>query len=53
MFFAMSAYIFRIDEGLQFCIKAIQDFACSGFAVEAASMVTSSGTMSHTPSSTT
>ena len=27
MFFAMSAYIYRIDEGLQFCIKAIQDFA--------------------------
>ena len=31
MFFAMSAYIYRIDEGLQFCIKAIQDFAYSGF----------------------
>ena len=30
MFFAMSAYIYRIDEGLQFCIKAIQDFAYSG-----------------------
>ena len=39
--FAMSAYIYRIDEGLQFfalqsgiaerCIKAIQDFAYSGF----------------------
>ena len=28
---AMSAYIYRIDEGLQFCIKAIQDFAYSGF----------------------
>ena len=27
----MSAYIYRIDEGLQFCIKAIQDFAYSGF----------------------
>ena len=31
MFFAMSAYIYRLDEGLQFCIKAIQDFAYSGF----------------------
>ena len=31
MFFAMSAYIYRIDEGLQFCIKAIQDYAYSGF----------------------
>ena len=31
MFFAMSAYIYRIDEGLQFCIKDIQDFAYSGF----------------------
>ena len=31
MFFAMSAYIYRIDEGLQFCIKAIQEFAYSGF----------------------
>ena len=31
MFFAMSAYIYRFDEGLQFCIKAIQDFAYSGF----------------------
>ena len=31
MFFAMSAYIYRIDEGLQFCIKAIQNFAYSGF----------------------
>ena len=31
MFFSMSAYIYRIDEGLQFCIKAIQDFAYSGF----------------------
>ena len=31
MFFAMSAYVYRIDEGLQFCIKAIQDFAYSGF----------------------
>jgi hypothetical protein len=31
MFFAMSTYIYRIDEGLQFCIKAIQDFAYSGF----------------------
>ena len=39
--FAMSAYLYRIDEGLQFfalqsgiaerCIKAIQDFAYSGF----------------------
>ena len=29
--FAMSAYIYRVDEGLQFCIKAIQDFAYSGF----------------------
>ena len=27
----MSAYIYRIDEGLQFCIKAIQDFAYSCF----------------------
>ena len=27
----MSAYIYRIDEGLQFYIKAIQDFAYSGF----------------------
>ena len=27
----MSAYIYRIDEGLQFCIKAIQDYAYSGF----------------------
>ena len=31
MFFGMSAYIYRFDEGLQFCIKAIQDFAYSGF----------------------
>ena len=31
MFFAVSAYIYLIDEGLQFCIKAIQDFAYSGF----------------------
>ena len=31
MFFAMSAYIYRIDEDLQFCIKAIQDYAYSGF----------------------
>lgn len=31
MFFAMSAYIYRIDEGLQFCIKVIQDFAYSDF----------------------
>ena len=31
MFFALSAYIYRFDEGLQFCIKAIQDFAYSGF----------------------
>ena len=31
MFFAMSAYIYHIDEGLQFCIKAIQDYAYSGF----------------------
>ena len=31
MFFAMSAYIYRFDEGLQFCIKAIQDFAYSVF----------------------
>ena len=41
MFFAISAYIYRIDEGLQFfalqsgiaerCIKAIQDYAYSGF----------------------
>ena len=31
MFFGLSAYIYRFDEGLQFCIKAIQDFAYSGF----------------------
>ncbi|MBR2631730.1 MAG: hypothetical protein IKM68_10375 [Bacteroidaceae bacterium] len=31
MFFTMSAYIYRIDEGLQFCIKSIQDYAYSGF----------------------
>ena len=31
MFFGMSAFIYRFDEGLQFCIKAIQDFAYSGF----------------------
>ena len=32
MFFAMSAYIYRIDEGLQFCIKVNQDFPYSDFA---------------------
>ena len=31
MFFAMSAYIYRSDEDLQFCIKVIQDFAYSDF----------------------
>ena len=31
VFLAISAYIYRIDEGFQFCIKAIQDYAFSGF----------------------
>ena len=31
VFLAISAYIYRIDEGFQFCINAIQDYAFSGF----------------------
>ena len=31
VFLAISAYVYRIDEGFQFCINAIQDYAFSGF----------------------
>ena len=59
----MSAYIYRIDEGLQFfalqsgiaerCIKAIQDYAILVSEVVAANTAIFSGTTSHTPSSNT
>lgn len=53
MFFAMSAYIYRIDEGLQFCIKAIQDTPILVSEVVAANTAIYSGTTSHTLSNTT
>ena len=53
MFFAMSAYIYRIDEGLQFCIKAIQDFAYSCFGGRGGKHGDIFWETSHTPSSTT
>lgn len=47
VFFAMSAYIYRIDEGFQFYINAIQDYALSGIKCRMSIMVTSFGTTSH------
>ena len=53
MFFAMSAYIYRIDKACSFASKPFRTTPILASAVVVASMVTSSGTTSHTPSSTT